>query len=96
MSIFERALSAVETGTETVHEAVSEFLENRAAAQLFLKLGIAAYAENRLGGTHEPVEKILAALDAHAEKYGIVDLDDLKAAHEVLDKDFLAAHSVDD
>ncbi len=53
------------------------------------------FAEQRLGGTHEPVERILKALDGHAAEHGEVDLDHLKAAHEVLGDAFVSAHSGD-
>ncbi|WP_037604910.1 hypothetical protein [Streptacidiphilus rugosus] len=93
MSFIERAVEIVENGVEAAGDAASEYAEHRHAAKLFLKLGIAAYAEQRLGGTHEPVERILQALDGHAAEYGEVDLDHLKAAHEVLGDAFVSAHS---
>jgi len=64
-----------------------------ARINLLLKLGIAVYAEQRLGGAHEPVERILAALDSHAAEYQEVGLDHLHAAHDVLGKEFVEHHA---
>jgi hypothetical protein len=93
MSFIERAVEVVERGVGAGEEVLSEHAEHRHAAKLFLKLGIAVFAEQRLGGTHEPVDRILKALDGHAAEHGEVDLDHLKAAHEVLGDEFVSAHS---
>jgi len=66
---------------------------NQDVINLLLKLGIAVYAEQRLGGAHEPVERILAALDGHAAEYQEVGLDHLHAAHDVLGKEFVEHHA---
>jgi hypothetical protein len=93
MSFIEQAVEVVEHGVAAGEEMLSEHAEHRHAARLFLKLGIAVFAEQRLGGTHEPVERILKALDGHSAEHGEVDIDHLKAAHEVLGEEFVGAHT---
>jgi hypothetical protein len=95
MSLFEKVLEVTEKGFEETEHAIEEWNIHRHGAKLFLKLGIAVYAEQRLGGDHGPVERILGALDGHAAEHGEVDLDHLKAAHEVLGDEFIAAHDID-
>ncbi|WP_329134486.1 hypothetical protein OG552_19085 [Streptomyces sp. NBC_01476] len=90
MSFFTKIAEITAKGFEAGEDAVQEYAENRHAAKLFLKLGIAVYAEQRLNGSHVPVERILLALDGHAAEYGEVDLDDLDAARDVLGEEFLA------
>jgi hypothetical protein len=92
MSFLQKAMQASEKAFESAHGAVSEWNAHRHASNLLLKLGIAVYAEQRLGGTHEPVERVLAALDGHAAEHQEVGLDHLYAAHEVLGKDFVEHH----
>ncbi|WP_037914075.1 hypothetical protein [Actinacidiphila yeochonensis] len=96
MSFFKKLAEVASKGFEAGETALEERAENRHAANLFLKLGIAVYAEQRLGGSHAPVERILTALDGHAAEYGEVDLDDLEAAREVLGAEFLAELNDDD
>lgn len=96
MSMFQKALEVTEKGIEETEHAIEEWNIHRHGAKLFLKLGIAVYAEQRLGGDHGPVERILGALDGHAAEHGEVDLDHLKAAHEVLGDEFIKAHDVVD
>jgi hypothetical protein len=93
MSFIEKALEVVEDTFEAGQDAVHEYNVNRHAAALFLKLGVAVYAEQRLGGTHGPVDRILQALEGHVAEHGEVDLDHLKAAHEVLGEEFVAEHT---
>ena len=93
-SLFEKALEVTEKGFEETEHAIEEWNIHRHGAKLFLKLGIAVYAEQRLGGDHGPVERILGALDGHAAEHGEVDLDHLKAAHEVLGNEFIKEHEV--
>ena len=93
MSFIEKALEVVEDTFEAGQDAVHEHNVNRHAAALFLKLGVAVYAEQRLGGTHGPVDRILQALEGHVAEYGEVDLDHLKAAHEVLGEKFVTEHT---
>ena len=95
MSLFEKILEVTEKGFEETEHAVEEWNIHRHGAKLFLKLGIAVYAEQRLGGEHGPVDRILGALDGHAAEHGEVDLDHLKAAHEVLGDEFIKAHDID-
>jgi hypothetical protein len=96
MSLFEKALNVTEKAFDETQHAVEEWNTHRHGAKLFLKLGIAVYAEQRLGGDHGPVERILGALDGHAAEHGEVDLDHLKAAHEVLGDEFIKAHDIPD
>ena len=65
---------------------------HRHGAKLFMKLGIAYYAEQRLEGHHEPVERILDALDGHAAEHGETGIDHLRATHEVLGREFAGEH----
>ena len=94
MSLFEKALEVTEKAFDETEHAIEEWNTHRHGAQLFLKLGIAVYAEQRLGGSHGPVERILGALDGHAAEHGNVDLDHLRAAHSVLGDDFIHAHEI--
>jgi hypothetical protein len=84
MSFIQKAMEASEKAFDAAHGAAVEWNAHRHASNLLLKLGIAVYAEQRLGGSHEPVERILAALDGHAAEYQEIGLDHLRAAHEVL------------
>jgi hypothetical protein len=93
-SMFEKVLEVTEKGVADTEHAIEEWNIHRHGAKLFLKLGIAVYAEQRLGGDHGPVERILGALDGHAAEHGEVDLDHLKAAHEVLGNEFIKEHEV--
>lgn len=83
------AAEASEKAFDATRSAAEEWNAHRHASNLLLKLGIAVYAEQRLGGAHEPVERILAALDGHAAEYQEVGLDHLHAAHDVLGKEFV-------
>lgn len=94
MSMFDKALEVTETAFDETQHAIEEWNTHRHGAKLFLKLGIAVYAEQRLGGSHGPVERILGALDGHAAEHGSVDLDHLHAAHQVLGDEFIAAHEI--
>jgi hypothetical protein len=94
MSFISKALEVTEKGVESTETAIEEWNTHRHGAKLFLKLGVAVYAEQRLGGTHGPVERILGALDGHAAEHGEVDLDHLRAAHEVLGDEFIKEHEV--
>ncbi len=94
MSLFERALEVTDRAFDETVDAIEEWNEHRHSAKLFLKLGIAVYAEQRLGGSHAPVERVLNALDGHAAEHGSVDLDHLRAAHQVLGDDFIKEHEM--
>ena len=89
MSFITKALEVSEKAFDATRSTVEEWNAHRHASNLLLKLGIAVYAEQRLGGGHEAVERILAALDGHAAEYQEVGLDHLHAAHEVLGKEFV-------
>jgi hypothetical protein len=94
MSFISKALEVSEKAFDETEHTIEEWNIHRHGAKLFLKLGIAVYAEQRLSGSHAPVERILGALDGHASEHGEVDLDHLRAAHEVLGNDFIQAHEV--
>ena len=94
MSFIAKALEVSEKTFEETEHTIDEWNIHRRGAKLFLKLGIAYYAEQRLSGTHAPVERILGALDGHAAEHGEVDLDHLKAAHEVLGDEFIKEHEI--
>ena len=94
MSFISKALEVTEKVIEETEHSIEEYNTHRHGAKLFLKLGIAVYAEQRLGGAHGPVDRILGALDGHAAEHGEVDLDHLHAAHEVLGDEFIKEHEV--
>jgi hypothetical protein len=96
MSFIKKALEVSEKAFEATEHTIEEWNIHRHGAKLFLKLGVAVYAEQRLGGSHAPVERILGALDGHAAEHGKVDLEHLKAAHEVLGDEFIKEHEVAD
>lgn len=95
MSFIKKIVDVTAKGFEMGEEAIEEYAEHRRAAKLFLKLGVAVYAEQRLEGSHDPVERILLALDGHAAEHGEVDLDHLEAAREVLGDEFVEAHTAE-
>jgi hypothetical protein len=92
VSYLQKAFEASQHAFDAARTSEEEWSAHRHASNLLLKLGIAVYAEQRLGGSHEPVERILAALDGHAAEHQEVGLDHLHAAHEVLGKDFVETH----
>lgn len=94
MSFILKALEVSEKAVDETAHTIEEWNTHRHGAKLFLKLGIAVYAEQRLGGSHGAVERILGALDGHAAEHGEVDLDHLKAAHEVLGDEFIKEHEI--
>ena len=95
MSFIAKALEVSEKAFDETEHTIEEWNIHRRGAKLFLKLGIAYYAEQRLSGAHGPVERILGALDGHAAEHGEVDLDHLRAAHEVLGDEFIKEHDID-
>jgi hypothetical protein len=92
MSFIQKAIEASEKAFDVAHGEAVEWNAHRHASNLLLKLGIAVYAEQRLGGSHDTVERILAALDGHAAEYQEVGLDHLRAAHDVLGPQFVEPH----
>jgi hypothetical protein len=96
MSFIAKAFEITGNGIESGVDAVEEWSEHRHAQKLLLKLGVAVYAEQRLGHDHATVERILAALDGHVAENGEVELDHLRVAKDVLGADFVEAHSGDD
>ena len=95
MSLFQKALEVTEKGIEETEHAIEQWNIHRHGAKLFMKLGIAYYAEQRLEGHHEPVERILNALDGHAAEHGETGIDHLRATHEVLGREFAGEHHPD-
>jgi hypothetical protein len=92
MSFIQKALEITEKGFGEVADAAEEAAAHHHAAKLFLKLGVAVYAEQRLDGSHDPVDRVLSALDGFVAEHGEDELDHLRAAHEVLGKEFIAEH----
>ncbi|MFB7285747.1 hypothetical protein [Actinacidiphila glaucinigra] len=95
MSLIKKAFEVIEKGFDASGDAIHDFTVNRRTAELFLKLGVAVYAEQRLGGSHEPVEKMFEALEGHVAENGEVELDHLKEAREVLGEAFVAKHTAE-
>ena len=94
MSFIAKALEVSEKAFDETEHTIEEWNIHRRGAKLFLKLGVATYAEQRLNGSHAAVERILEALDGHAAEHGEVDLDHLRAAHEVLGDEFIKEHDI--
>ena len=94
MSFIAKALEVSEKAFDETEHTIEEWNTHRRGAKLFLKLGIAYYAEQRLNSPHAPVERILEALDGHAAEHGEVDLDHLRAAHQVLGDEFIKEHEI--
>jgi hypothetical protein len=93
MSFIARAFEITEKGVEGGAGAVEEWNQHRHAQKLLLKLGVAVYAEQRLGHDHDTVERILNAIDGHVAETGEVELDHLRVAKDVLGEEFVQAHS---
>ena len=92
MSFIAKCLEITEKSFEVAVTETEEWNAHRHGAKLFMKLGIAYYAEQRLEGHHEPVERILNALDGHAAEHGETGIDHLRATHEVLGREFAGEH----
>src|SRR5258708_4959409 len=96
MSFIAKAFEITEKSVESGVVAVEEWNEHRHAQKLLLKLGVAVYAEQRLGHDHETVERILNAIDGFVAENGEVELNHLRVAKDVLGEDFVEAHSDDE
>ncbi|MCW2914289.1 MAG: hypothetical protein JWN52_2357 [Actinomycetia bacterium] len=96
MSFIAKAFEITGKGVDSGVEAVEEWNEHRHAQKLLLKLGVAVYAEQRLGHDHETVERILNAIDGFVAENGEVELNHLRVAKDVLGEDFVEAHSGDE
>lgn len=95
MSFIAKAFDITEKGFDSGVEAIEEWNEHRRAQKLLLKLGVAVYAEQRLGHDHGAVERIMKAIDGHVAECGELELDHLRVAKDVLGEDFVVAHSGD-
>lgn len=69
----ERARVAAQQGVHQGQVKLDAIQAKRRADALLRELGAAYYAERRHNGPHEPVERALALLDAHAVEHGSVD-----------------------
>jgi hypothetical protein len=69
----EQVAKQAQQGVAQGQSKISEMQAKRAADALLHDLGAAVYAAQRLGGPHEPIETIMAALDAHAAAHGGID-----------------------
>jgi CBS domain-containing protein len=65
----ERARGQAEHGSALGRERLAEVQARRLRAKLVQQLGEACYAEHSGEGTHEPVARAFAALDAHAQAH---------------------------
>ncbi|MFD5813694.1 hypothetical protein [Streptomyces sp. NPDC127038] len=95
MSFIKKAFEVIEKGVDASGDAIHDYTVNRRTAELFLKLGIAVYAEQRLGGSREAVERMFEALEGHVAENGEVELDHLREAHEVLGEAFVIQHTAE-
>jgi hypothetical protein len=69
----EQVAKQAQQGVAQGQSKISELQAKRAADSLLHDLGAAVYAAQRQGGPHEPIETIMAALDAHAATHGRID-----------------------
>jgi hypothetical protein len=60
-------------GVATGQTKLNELQAKRTADSLLHDLGAAVYAAQRQGGPHEPIEALMAALDAHAVTNGAIN-----------------------
>jgi hypothetical protein len=69
----EQVAKQAQQGVAQGQSKINEMQAKRAADGLLHDLGAAVYAAQRQGGPHEPIETIMAALDAHAATHGRID-----------------------
>jgi hypothetical protein len=69
----EQVAKQAQQGVAQGQSKIGEMQAKRAADSLLHDLGAAVYAAQRQGGPHEPIETIMAALDAHAATHGAID-----------------------
>ncbi|MDX6230035.1 MAG: hypothetical protein QOI76_3425 [Frankiales bacterium] len=69
----EQVAKQAQQGVAQGQSKIGEMQAKRAADALLHDLGAAVYAAQRQGGPHEPIETIMAALDAHAAAHGGID-----------------------
>ncbi|MDQ1485520.1 MAG: hypothetical protein QOJ62_1213 [Actinomycetota bacterium] len=69
----EKAAARAQQGMQQGQAKLDAIQTKRRADALLRELGAAYYAEQRHDGGHEPVERALAALDAHTVEHGTVD-----------------------
>lgn len=69
----EQVAKQAQAGVAQGQAKLSDLQAKKAADGLLHDLGAAVYAAQRQGGPHEPIEQIMAALDAHAATHGPID-----------------------
>ena len=70
----EQVAARAQEGSVQMQAKFGAMQSKRASDVLLRDLGAACYAEKRMAGPHDAVEKALAALDAHAAEHGPIDL----------------------
>ena len=69
----EQVAKQAQAGVAQGQAKLGDMQAKKAADGLLHDLGAAVYAAQRQGGPHEPIETIMAALDAHAAAHGPID-----------------------
>jgi hypothetical protein len=69
----EQVAKQAQAGVAQGQAKLGDMQAKKAADGLLHDLGAAVYAAQRQGGPHEPIETIMAALDAHAAAHGAID-----------------------
>jgi hypothetical protein len=69
----EQVAKQAQAGVAQGQAKLGDMQAKKAADGLLRDLGAAVYAVQRQGGPHEPIEQIMAALDAHAATHGPID-----------------------
>src|SRR3954452_1408830 len=69
----EQVAKQAQAGVAQGQAKLNDLQAKKAADGLLHDLGAAVYAAQRQGGPHEPIEQVMAALDAHAATHGPID-----------------------
>ena len=69
----EQVAKQAQAGVAQGQAKLGDMQAKKAADALLHDLGAAVYAAQRQGGPHEPIETLMAALDAHAATHGGID-----------------------